>query len=125
MNPEIGNLIRAQGVLVTDQEIERLIAHWQSSGLREDNLPPWETLLEEGVSRNSDDVMVERAIEVLKKEQRASASLLQRKLNIGYPRAARLLDQLEDMNIIGPSVGSGRDREVLLSQDQDNEISEK
>jgi S-DNA-T family DNA segregation ATPase FtsK/SpoIIIE len=121
LNPEIGNLIRAQGVLVTDQEIERLISHWQSHVQRESNFPPWETLLEEGVSRNGDDVLVERAIEVLRREHRASASLLQRKLNIGYPRAARLLDQLEDMNIIGPSVGSGRDREVLLSQEEDNE----
>jgi S-DNA-T family DNA segregation ATPase FtsK/SpoIIIE len=121
LNPEIGNLIRAQGVLVTDQEIERLISHWQSHIQRESNFPPWETLLEEGVSRNGDDVLVERAIEVLRREHRASASLLQRKLNIGYPRAARLLDQLEDMNIIGPSVGSGRDREVLLSQEEDNE----
>jgi DNA segregation ATPase FtsK/SpoIIIE, S-DNA-T family len=56
----------------------------------------------------------------LKKEQRASASMLQRRLRVGYPRAARLLDQLEDMGVIGPSMGGGRDREVLLEPDEEN-----
>ena len=118
LNPEIGNLIRAQGVMVNDQEIERLIAHWQTIYPKENTSPPWENLLDEFTDKSGDDILCERAITLLKKEQRASASLLQRKLNIGYPRAARLLDQLEDMKIVGPSVGSGRDREVLIDQDE-------
>jgi S-DNA-T family DNA segregation ATPase FtsK/SpoIIIE len=43
--------------------------------------------------------------------------MLQRKLHIGYPRAARLLDQLEEMGLVGPSMGGGRDREVLIDPD--------
>jgi len=124
LNPEVGNLIRAQGVLVTDQEIERLIAHWQTIYPKDVTPPPWEILLIESSEKNGDDEQIERAITILKKEKRASASLLQRKLNIGYPRAARLLDQLEEMNIIGPPVGSGRDREVLLSLEETDESSD-
>ncbi len=117
LNPEVGNPVRAQGVMVTDQEIERVIAHWQKTVPQKETRPPWESMLNETDDADSDDVLIEQAIAVLKKEQRASASMLQRRLRIGYPRAARLLDQLEEMGAVGPSMGGGRDREVLLEPD--------
>jgi S-DNA-T family DNA segregation ATPase FtsK/SpoIIIE len=120
LNPEVGNPIRAQGVMVTDQEIERVISHWQKTIPQKEVRPPWELMLSEADSADSDDVLIEQAITLLKKEQRASASMLQRRLHIGYPRAARLLDQLEDMGAVGPSMGGGRDREVLLDTDDEN-----
>jgi S-DNA-T family DNA segregation ATPase FtsK/SpoIIIE len=120
LNPEVGNPTRAQGVIVTDQEIERVIAHWQKSAPEKDIKPPWETMLSEEEADGSDDVLVEQAIVILKKDQRASASMLQRRLRIGYPRAARLLDQLEEMGVVGPSMGGGRDRDVLLEPDDEN-----
>ena len=119
LNPEVGNPIRAQGVIVTDQEIERVIAHWQKMAPDRDIRPPWESMLSDAPEDDSDDVLVEQAITVLKKEQRASASMLQRRLRIGYPRAARLLDKLEEMGAVGPSLGGGRDREVLLEPDEE------
>lgn len=126
LNPEVGNPIRAQGVMVTDQEIERVIAHWQKIIPERDVRPPWETMLSEAEEQDSDDVLVEQAITLLKKEQRASASMLQRRLRIGYPRAARLLDQLEEMGVVGPSMGGGRDREVLIEPDDENgDLSEE
>jgi S-DNA-T family DNA segregation ATPase FtsK/SpoIIIE len=121
LNPEVGNPTRAQGVIVTDQEIERVIAHWQKSSPEKDVKPPWESMLSEEEADGSDDVLVEQAITILKKDQRASASLLQRKLRIGYPRAARLLDQLEELGVVGPSQGGGRDRDVLLEPDEESE----
>jgi S-DNA-T family DNA segregation ATPase FtsK/SpoIIIE len=78
-------------------------------------------MLSEEEADGSDDVLVEQAITILKKDQRASASMLQRKLRIGYPRAARLLDQLEEMGVVGPSQGGGRDRDVLLEPDEQSE----
>ena len=120
LNPEVGNPIRAQGVIVTDQEIERVIAHWQKVIPEKEIRPPWESMLSEAEELDSDDVLVEQAITLLKKEQRASASMLQRRLRIGYPRAARLLDQLEEMGVVGPSMGGGRDREVLIEPDEEN-----
>jgi S-DNA-T family DNA segregation ATPase FtsK/SpoIIIE len=126
LNPEVGTPVRAQGVLITDMEIERLIAHWQkNTDVPVDDVPPWETLLREP-DENEDDGLVEQAISIVRQQQRASASMLQRRLRIGYPRAARLLDQLEEMGIVGPSQGGGKEREVLFSEEDDlDEESDK
>jgi len=113
--PEAGSPIRAQGVMVTDQEIERLINFWQKTHLQEEaETPPWEGLLEEEALLSEKDDLIEKAIFVVRETQRASASLLQRRLRIGYPRAARLIDELEDLGVVGPAVGAGREREVLI-----------
>ena len=116
LNPEVGNPVRAQGVMITDMEIERIIAHWQKTVEKTDDIPPWEKLLQEP-DENEDDGLVEQAISIVRSSQRASASLLQRRLRIGYPRAARLLDQLEEMGVVGPSQGGGKERDVLISED--------
>jgi S-DNA-T family DNA segregation ATPase FtsK/SpoIIIE len=134
LNPEVGSPIRAQGVWVTDQEIERVIAFWkpnaqtvgQKNSMEVNNVAPWESLLSEP-EEGSEDAMVEQAIEVVRSSQRASASLLQRRLKLGYPRAARLLDQLEEMGVVGPSQGGGRERDVLIEPGEDevpNELDE-
>jgi len=74
---------------------------------------------------NTDDVsdaLIEQAIAVVKTAGKASASLLQRRLRVGYPRAARLIDELEERGIVGPAVGSGKDRDVLdVDDDQEND----
>jgi S-DNA-T family DNA segregation ATPase FtsK/SpoIIIE len=123
LNPEVGNPIRAQGVWVTDQEIERIIAFWQKTPATKNELPPWEALLSEP-DEDSDDALVEQAIQVVRSTQRASASLIQRRLKIGYPRAARLLDQLEEMGIVGPSLGGGKERDVLVEAGEDEVTDE-
>jgi len=111
-NPEVGSPLRAQGVYVTDQEIERIIAFWQKMSAVEEAAAPWETILSE--PEEGEDSLLEQAIEVVRQSQHASASLLQRRLRVGYPRAARLLDELEEMGVVGPSQGGGREREVLI-----------
>jgi S-DNA-T family DNA segregation ATPase FtsK/SpoIIIE len=108
--------------MVTDQEIERLITHWQKSGESSGDAP-WERMLLEGDS-DEDQELIEQAIDLVRQTQRASASLLQRRLRIGYPRAARLLDQLEDMGIVGPSQGGGRERDILLDPDDEGDFDE-
>jgi S-DNA-T family DNA segregation ATPase FtsK/SpoIIIE len=123
LNPEVGNPIRAQGVMITDMEIERLIAHWQKTVDASTEAPPWEKLLTEP-EENEDEGLIEKAVAIVRQSQRASASLLQRRLRIGYPRAARLLDQLEEMGVVGPSQGGGKERDVLLGPlDEDEEES--
>lgn len=113
LNPEVGNPVRAQGVMITDMEIERIIAHWQKNAEVVMDAPPWEKLLTEP-EENEDEGLIEKAVTIVRQSQRASASLLQRRLRIGYPRAARLLDQLEEMGVVGPSQGGGKERDVLL-----------
>ena len=120
LNPEVGSPLRAQGVMITDMEIERLIAHWQKSVAVSGEAPPWEKLLTEP-DENEDEGLIEQAVSIVRQSQRASASLLQRRLRIGYPRAARLLDQLEEMGVVGASRGGGKERDVLLGPMDEDE----
>ena len=114
LNPEVGTPQRAQGVLVTDAEIERVVQFWQKAiPPADDNSgAPWEGLVEE--EGDDADELVQQAIKMVRRTQKASASMLQRRLHIGYPRAAHLMDELEELGVVGPSAGGGREREVLL-----------
>jgi len=120
LNPETGAPQRSQGVLVTDEEVDRVIAYWQQIAPRENDSAPWEGLAVDEEDAGG-DALVARAIDLVRHYDRASASLLQRRLRIGYPRAARLMDELEDMGIVGPSQGGGKDREVLVTGEDETE----
>ena len=121
LSPEAGVPSRVQGVLITDKEIDSVIGFWHDSGLETDETPPWERMLSES-DMDEDESLIEQAIQVIQRTQRASASLLQRRLRIGYPRAARLLDTLEEMGVVGPNLGGGRERDVLIRPDDDDDF---
>jgi len=116
--------VRLQGVLVTDTEIEALARHWRAQG--GPHYRPEITAVRRdgrggGQPGNEDDdagadPLLRQAIDVVRRNDKASASLLQRRLRIGYARAARMLDQMEDRGIVGPADGS-RFREVLVTSD--------
>lgn len=118
-DPEAGSPIRAQGAIVTDQEVERVVSFWQKSWQAQEAPPPWEDL----VADNPDgaDDLLDKAVEIVRRDQHASASLLQRRLRVGYPRAARLIDELEEMGIVGPSQGGGKERDVLVPPEDEEE----
>jgi DNA segregation ATPase FtsK/SpoIIIE, S-DNA-T family len=118
-DPEAGSPMRAQGVMVTDLEVERVVSFWQKTWKEEETIAPWEELVEGPVDVM--DVLQDRAVELVRREQHASASMLQRKLRVGYPRAARLIDELEDMGVVGPSKGGGKERDVLIAPEGDEE----
>ena len=120
--PEAGSPVRVQGAWVTDQEVEKVIAFWQKTYEQvEPQVPPWDEMLEQEAVLADRDELVEKAIELVSRTQRASASMLQRQLRIGYPRASRLMDELEEMGIIGPAQGGGREREVLVDRDDEGD----
>ena len=116
INPEVGSLLRTQGVIVTDQEIAKAISFWKRiTSTQTQEQAPWETMTsaidtEEG---EIGDDLIEQAIDIVRKSGKASASLLQRKMRIGFPRAARLIDELEEMGVIGSLQTGGKDREVI------------
>ena len=60
-------------------------------------------------------------LELIRQTGKASTSMMQRRLRIGYPRAARLMDELEDFGVVGPSTGGGRDREILIDFSSEDE----
>lgn len=113
LDPEETGLQRAQSVLVDDREIEKIISYWQNmeENSSEPQPAPWEDLIP-SIGGDSDQ-LIDKAIELIRKEGRASTSWLQRKLRIGFPRAARLMDELEERGIVGPSESGGREREVI------------
>lgn len=118
--PEASAPIRCQGVMVSDQEVEKVITFWQKMVHQEEpEAAPWEELLAQETYLADRDDLIQKAIEVVTETRRASASLLQRRLRIGYPRAARLIDELEKLGIIGPAQGGGREREVLIGREED------
>jgi len=118
LHPESGSPTRIQGVWVTDQELERVVRFWQKAyPSDDDDIPPWEKILEKEAVLADRDNLIEDAIKLVQQTHRASTSMIQRQLRIGYPRAARLMDELEDLGVVGPSMGSGQEREVLISPD--------
>jgi DNA segregation ATPase FtsK/SpoIIIE, S-DNA-T family len=122
LNPESGSPMRAQGVLVADEEIEAITSYWKNKAVPSEEAnqsAPWEDLIEAEAAAEGGDGLVEQAVKIVQATQRASTSLLQRRLRIGYPRAARLMDELEELGVVGPSMGGGREREVLISKGDD------
>ena len=113
---------RIQAVYVSDDEINEIVKFWENTQISEDGFSlqllsddsnPSDTEGSNLINGMSEDSLIEKAIIISRTDKRISTSLLQRKLRIGYPRAARLMDQLEEKGIIGPSDGV-KSREVLL-----------
>jgi S-DNA-T family DNA segregation ATPase FtsK/SpoIIIE len=104
--------IRLQGVFVSDKEIEAVVNHWRAQGLPDYQLEIIESAPNAGGASASTadggdrDRLFDEAAAVIQEHDRASASLLQRRLRIGYARAARIIDQLEAAGYIGAFDGS-------------------
>ena len=124
--PGTAKMVRAQGAFVTDDEIVALVQHCkeQSGGLKIEksvneaiNGPARsvEKLTEE------EEETLQTCIDVVMQERKASTSLLQRRLRLGYGRAARMMDLMEQRGIIGPSEGPTKPREILIDLDEDGD----
>ena len=118
--PSTSRLIRAQGALVTDSEIGRLVDFVSAQSSPAFDLAMHErmeatTAPEEDVT-DEDEELVEKCLEIIRQEKRASTSLLQRRLRLGYTRAARIVDILEQRGILGPGEGA-KPREILVDLD--------
>ena len=124
--PGSARLIRAQGVLITDEEINQCVDFIAKQGK-----PSYEMEIHNALQRTpnsvaqpfdaeegegEDEELIEQCIEVIRSEQKASVSLLQRRLKIGYGRAARIMDVLEERGYVGPSKGA-EPRDILIDLD--------
>jgi DNA segregation ATPase FtsK/SpoIIIE, S-DNA-T family len=128
MNSDSGTPQRIQGAMVTDNEIDKIVTYWKKitpmpEGETDEDIP-WENMVPSSDDLNP-DALVAQAVDMVRGMQKASASLLQRKLRIGYPRAARLMDELEKLGVVGPQNPGGRDRDVLVSRNEDDDESER
>ena len=126
--PGSGRLIRAQGALITDAEIEAVMSHISVQGK-----PSYEPEIHQALQKDQsslgsmtldpddegsseDDELLQKCIEVIRTEKKASVSLLQRRLKLGYGRAARMMDELEDRGVVGPGKGA-EPRDILIDLD--------
>jgi S-DNA-T family DNA segregation ATPase FtsK/SpoIIIE len=107
--------LRLHGAWLAEEELEKLVVHWKQYDYEESRLDLYEGPT--GGARDEEtDPYFEDAREIILRYKQGSTSLLQRKLHVGYARAARLLDQLESAGIVGPPDGS-KPREVLITED--------
>lgn len=118
---------RIQGCYVSDDEVRDVVNYWKdwhekqikAGKMKPVRIGPWER----GVTRrellSETDPMLEEAIELVIAEGEASASLIQRKMGLGYPRAARMIDLMHELRVIGPPEAGGRSRKVLIKPGED------
>jgi S-DNA-T family DNA segregation ATPase FtsK/SpoIIIE len=120
--PGSAKLNRAQGALITDQELENIVNFIAKQGKpsyemeihQQLSKPTPNTDIESGI--DEDEELIQQCIEVIRSEQKASVSLMQRRLRLGYTRAARIMDELENRGIVGPSKGA-EPRDILIDLD--------
>ena len=125
--PSTSKLVRVHGPLVTEQEIFKTVEHLKEQGQPVYNEKILEEKIERGELEDLDqetDEMFDEAVRIVVEMGRASTSTLQRRLRIGYGRAARILDIMERDGIVGPPDGS-KPRAVLKSKDYFREIDEE
>lgn len=120
--PGSAKLTRAQGALITDQEIQSLVDFIAGQGKPSYEVEIHQQLSkpvasdEEGSECDEDEGLIQQCIEVIRSEQKASVSLMQRRLRLGYTRAARIMDELERRGIVGPGKGA-EPRDILIDLD--------
>ncbi len=121
--PGSAKLIRAQGALITDQEIQDIVDFIAKQGkptyeveIHKQLQKPASNFDNEGSGIDEDESLIEQCIEVIRSEQKASVSLMQRRLRLGYTRAARIMDELENRGVVGPSKGA-EPRDILIDLD--------
>jgi len=139
MRPDSSKLERLQGCFVSDGELEKLVRYWKgvrvSDGSSDDDsivlapgglpaMPPprpedvmqaplWDDMIQQQREAQNSDDLYDDAVTVVRQAGRASVSLLQRRLRVGYSRAARLIDLMEERGVVGPDQGGSLGREVL------------
>jgi DNA segregation ATPase FtsK/SpoIIIE, S-DNA-T family len=114
--PDAAKPVRAQGAFVSDAEIEQVIRHWRQQREADYDLSILEdkerARVREDGGDEIDDDRYEEAVAIVQRAGQASVSMLQRKMTIGFARAGRLIDIMEQNGVIGPSQGPGKMREV-------------
>jgi len=118
--PDQAKPTRIQGTFVSDGEIQGVIGFLKKQGLppqykEEVTKQTTEVKIGEGEGTEEKDELFDEAVRVIRQYDRASASLFQRRLKIGYARAARIIDQMEELGIVGPSEGA-KAREVFVEK---------
>ncbi len=129
MASDSSKLSRLQGCYVSDEELARLVHFWRDKAITDMRdivqTAPWEMMDETPTAGNGGDELLAQATVLARKSDTVSISFLQRKLGIGYPRAARLMDQLEAAGVVSPDEGGGKPRAVLPPPKAESAVKRK
>ena len=118
--PDASGPMRVQGVFVTDDEVEHVVTFWKK--MRPEHTagdPPWESLIAKHALLDETDTLLESAIELAQTNDHLSASFLQRRLRLGYPRAARIMEHLFEMGLVEDPKTGGKTRKTYTDEDDD------
>ena len=113
---------RIQGCFVSEEDVRVVVDHWRAKQAELDDAglaparknAPWEQGLKRRQFITDTDPMLEDVLKLVVESGEASASLIQRRLGLGYPRAARIMDLLEELGAVGEELGGGRSRKVII-----------
>jgi S-DNA-T family DNA segregation ATPase FtsK/SpoIIIE len=117
---------RIQGAFISDKEVEKLVYFWRQQAepeYREEVLAAELATKDKATVKDGEDELFSQALELVVEQKQASASMLQRRFRIGYTRAARLIDLMEEKGYVGPSEGS-KPRQVLISRERLQRLTE-
>lgn len=125
--PDAAGPQRIQGCYVSDEEVNAVVQYWKdwhtaevaAGRMEPPTVAPWERGLTRREVLSETDPMLEDAIALVIAEGEASASLIQRRLGLGYPRAARLMDLMQELGVVGAARPGGKTRDVLVKPGAD------
>ena len=124
--------MRVQGAFISDEEVEFLLDFIRAQGQEVSENEELVNFIENEAKENEElgedeflvkqDKLLPDAVDLVMSTGQASSSSIQRKFRVGYSRAARLVDAMEELHIIGPSAGGNKPREILVTTEQAQEL---
>jgi S-DNA-T family DNA segregation ATPase FtsK/SpoIIIE len=132
LSPDASVPLRLQGCFVSDREMENVVSYWQRTVGESQSLPgldevkdeaPWDKMIVRSTFIGERDELLEEVIDLAKKRDSISTSYIQRRLRIGYPRAARIMETLHEMGLVDDPKEGGKTRRTLIKED-DNPLED-
>ncbi len=124
LSPDASAPLRIQGVFTNDVEIERIVNHWRTI-MPDFEIPtPWDSLIARHALLDETDSMLEQAIEIVQKQDYVSTSFLQRRLRVGYPRAARIMEHLYEMGLVEDPKAGGKTRRTFVNEESEDPLGD-
>jgi S-DNA-T family DNA segregation ATPase FtsK/SpoIIIE len=128
LSPDAGVPARLQGCFVSDREMENVVNYWRRTAGDSQPIPeleetkeeaPWDKMIVRSTFIGERDELLEEVIDLAKKRDTISTSYIQRRLRIGYPRAARIMETLHEMGLVDDPKEGGKTRRTLVNNDDD------
>lgn len=123
LSPDASSPQRTQGAFVSDQEVENIVKFWRNTLPDWEPIPsPWESLIAKHALLDETDALLEAAIDLAQKQDFLSTSFLQRRLKIGYPRAARIMEHLFEMGLVEDPKSGGKTRRTMVTEEEEDPL---